>query len=62
MMRILNGMEVKNFFAPNGYKLNGKVTWGGEDGFDVGRIEIEDNSIVIARLNFETFEIERTPA
>lgn len=34
-------------FAPNGYKLNGRFDWEGEDRFDVGAIIIEDNNITI---------------
>ena len=49
---------VKNFFKPWGKSLNGIVTWGGEDGFDVGRIEIVNNLITIKKLNYKTFEIE----
>jgi hypothetical protein len=37
---------VKHFFEPWGYKLNGKVTWDGEDRGDFGVLVMTDNVLV----------------
>lgn len=36
---------VKEFFKPKGYKLNGEITWEGEEQGDVGKIIVEDNKV-----------------
>jgi hypothetical protein len=38
---------VEYFFKPNGYTLNGKVEWNGEDKNDSGVISVYDNIIYI---------------
>lgn len=38
---------VKNFLAPNGYKLTGAVQWRGEDFSDLGTILVQDNEIKV---------------
>ena len=36
---------VDTFLEPWGYKLNGEVTWEGEDPEDVGTIRVKDNEV-----------------
>ena len=36
---------IKNIIEPRGYKLNGEVSWDGEDRNDIGWIIIEDNKV-----------------
>lgn len=36
---------IEKILAPRGYKLNGSVTWQGEDDEDAGQIEIVDNVV-----------------
>lgn len=36
---------IKHFFAPEGYKLNGEISWQGENSFDKGKISVKDNII-----------------
>lgn len=38
---------INNFFEPFGYKLNGKVTWEGEDPDDIGMIIVKSNDVTI---------------
>lgn len=38
---------IHKILAPNGYVLNGKVTWQGEDTGDVGKIIVENNRVFI---------------
>ena len=38
---------IEHFLGPWGYRLNGKVTWAGEDESDVGTIVIVDNVVMI---------------
>lgn len=38
---------IDNFFKPNGYILNGEMTWQGEDDTDTGTITITDNVVDI---------------
>lgn len=38
---------IKNFFEPWGIKLNGQVTWVGEDNEYMGMIEVVDNVVTI---------------
>lgn len=40
---------IDNFFKPNGYVLNGEMTWQGEEDDDIGTIKIENNNV---SLNF----------
>ena len=49
---------VKNWFTPHEYKLNGRVSWFGEDREDMGRIDIMDNEIVILRATGIQYEAE----
>ena len=37
---------VENFLKPEGYVLNGTVSWQGEGGGDVGVIEVKDNLVI----------------
>ena len=39
---------INKILAPNGYVLNGSVTWQGEETGDVGKIHVKDNVITIA--------------
>lgn len=39
---------IKNFFIPWGYKLNGCVSWQGEESNDTGNILIIDNEITVS--------------
>lgn len=41
---------IANFFEPWGYKLNGVVTWQGEDICDRGEIHVKDNIVDTTRL------------
>ena len=36
---------IKNFFAPWGIKLNGTITWSGEDSDDIGSIKVVNNKV-----------------
>lgn len=36
---------IDNFFEPLGYKLNGEITWEGEDSDDFGTIKVIDNDV-----------------
>jgi len=36
---------IDHFLEPWGYKLNGEVTWKGEDPTDMGRIYVKDNKV-----------------
>jgi len=36
---------IRNFFKPWGYELNGKVSWRGEEFFDIGTIVLRNNEI-----------------
>ena len=38
---------IVNFFQPNGYILNGKIKWAGEDNEDMGVIVVKDNLVSI---------------
>lgn len=38
---------ITNFFAPEGYVLNGEIRWQGEDMDDNGTILVHDNKITI---------------
>jgi hypothetical protein len=38
---------IAHFFEPWGIKLNGEVTWQGEDNADIGKIIVKDNEIEI---------------
>lgn len=38
---------IENFFEPLGYKLNGTITWDGEDSDDFGVINVTDNVVDI---------------
>lgn len=39
---------INKILAPNGYVLNGTVTWQGEETGDVGKIHVVDNVITVA--------------
>jgi hypothetical protein len=48
---------VKHFLGPWGYKLNGRVSWQGEEGEDSGDIYVRDNKVKVIsdeRLRKET--------
>ncbi len=36
---------IKNFIKPNKYKLNGEVTWQGEESDDFGKIVVKNNKV-----------------
>jgi len=38
---------IKNILEPRDYKLNGSVTWEGEDGVDLGKISIRNNKVTV---------------
>ena len=38
---------IVHFFEPWGIKLNGEITWQGEDSSDIGKIVVRDNAIAI---------------
>jgi hypothetical protein len=38
---------IKNFLKPNKYKLNGEVTWQGEESSDFGKIIVKNNKVTI---------------
>ena len=40
---------IDNFLTPWGYKLNGEVTWQGEEGSDQGKIQVKDSKIKVLR-------------
>lgn len=40
---------VENFLKPWGYKLNGTVTWQGEDSGDFGKIIVKENVVSTKR-------------
>lgn len=59
---------INKILAPNGYVLNGTVTWQGEETGDVGKIKVVDNVITVAPweeaetvLTAETVETYRYP-
>lgn len=43
---------IEHFFAPWGYRLDGEVTWSGEENDDVGKIIVEDNEVRVKRARF----------
>ena len=60
---------INKILAPNGYVLNGTVTWQGEETGDVGKIKVVDNVITVAPweeaetvLTAETVESYRYPS
>lgn len=50
---------IYKILAPNGYVLNGTVTWDGEETGDVGEITIRDNRVFSQEWKGQ--EVERTP-
>jgi len=40
---------IKHFLEPWGYKINGEVTWEGEESDDLGKIVVEDNNVTTLR-------------
>jgi hypothetical protein len=38
---------IDRILEPRGYKLNGKVTWQGEESNDMGQIDVVDNKITV---------------
>lgn len=38
---------INNVFAPLGYKLNGQISWRGEDNSDIGVIKADDNKLTV---------------
>lgn len=44
---------VEHFLGPWGYRLNGEVTWTGEDPDDRGRMTMTDNKLTVADAIFE---------
>lgn len=38
---------IENFFKPWGIKLNGEVTWSGEESSDIGKINIKNNKVTV---------------
>lgn len=40
---------IKNFFKPKEIKLNGSVTWQGEDKEDLGKIIVKNNEVKILK-------------
>jgi hypothetical protein len=40
---------IKEFFIPKGYKLNGTVTWSGEETGDLGKIIVKDNVVEVKK-------------
>ena len=49
---------IEHFLGPWGYKLNGEVSWEGEDSGDVGKISITDNKVVVhkGRVVYDVIE------
>lgn len=41
---------IDNFFAPQGYSLNGDVNWQGEDDLDTGIITVNGNQIEVTTI------------
>jgi len=48
---------INNFFEEWGIKLNGEVTWIGEDSNDRGKIVVEDNKVRIFEMEMTYREI-----
>jgi len=44
---------IDNFFKRWEYKLNGEVMWQGEEMGDIGKIVVNDNSIIVTKPTFE---------
>jgi hypothetical protein len=40
---------IKHYIEPWGYKLNGEVTWQGEDSTDMGKIVVEDSDVRVLK-------------
>jgi hypothetical protein len=40
---------IDRFFTPWGYKLNGEITWEGEDSTDMGKIQVKDSKVTVKR-------------
>lgn len=40
---------IDNFFKPWGYKLNGSISWNGEDSEDLGLIKVTNNVVEVKR-------------
>ena len=50
---------IAHFFEPWGIKLNGEITWQGEDSSDIGKIVVRNNAIAIYEGEIE-FVYKRT--
>lgn len=48
---------IHKILAPNGYVLNGTVTWQGEETGDVGEIIVENNRVFIQEWNGSNTEV-----
>ena len=46
---------IQHFFDKWGVKLNGEITWEGEDSGDMGKIVVVDNvvTVKVARITYE---------
>ena len=49
---------INKILAPNGYTLNGTVTWQGEDTGDVGEIFVEDNKVFMQEWKGSKVEVK----
>ncbi len=49
---------IQKILAPNGYVLNGVVTWQGEETGDVGEIFVEDNKVSIQEWKCNKAEVK----
>ena len=48
---------INKVLAPNGYILNGVVTWQGEENGDVGEIFVENNRVFIQEWKGQKHEV-----
>ncbi len=49
---------IENWFKPKGYKLNGRVSWMGEERTDMGRIDVHDNTITVSKAASVNWEVQ----
>ena len=49
---------IRKVIAPNGYILNGEVSWEGEERGDVGTIQVKDNNIYVNGQLFQDDKVQ----
>lgn len=51
---------IEHFLSPWGYKVNGKVTWHGEEAGDVGIIEVKNNQVKSKQIDLKSISFAET--